>query len=219
MCALSESNLKIHNTKEGWPIIETRRLVIKLLQVRDITERYVEWLNNPSVNQYLEVRFHPQTLDSVSRYVQSGIEQSHTSKHFGVFDLGGKRHVGTVTLPKIDWHHLSADISFVIGVQEVMGKGFATEAVHGVCFYMFYECELEKLWAGYYKEHTTSARVLEKNGFRIEGCLEKKYINNGRYQFASTIIMSGFLIFTSFKNLTRITGIVKNPLIGSGRIG
>ncbi len=159
------------------PIIKTNRLLIRDIQIDDISEEYIAWLNNPEVNKYLELRFERQTREKVEAYVISKLNDTSASKHFGVYDKDGSRLVGTVTLPSIKWRHLSSDISFVIGHPEAQGKGYATEAVHGVVYYCFKHCGLQKLWAGYYDGHVGSAKVLAKNGFKEEGRLVKELIN------------------------------------------
>jgi len=159
------------------PIIKTKRLVLRDIGIRDITSEYIKWLNEPEVTKYLEIRFVPQTKEKVREYVQSALDDTRNKMHFGVYDKGGARLVGTVTLPHIDWNHYSVDISFVIGHPEAPGKGYATEAVHGVIYYVFRKCKIVKLWGGYYQGHEKPANVFRKNGFQIEGKLKKKLIN------------------------------------------
>ena len=45
-------------------IIRTPRLIIKSLQVHDISNNYIEWLNDIEVNKYLETRFQVQNYHS-----------------------------------------------------------------------------------------------------------------------------------------------------------
>jgi len=159
------------------PIIKTKRLILRDIEIRDITPEYIKWLNDPEVTKFLEIRFVPQTKEKVREYIQSALEDTKNKMHFGVYDKGGERLVGTVTLPHIDWNHYFADISFVIGHPEASKKGYATEAVHGVIYYVFRECNIVKLWGGYYQGHVQSESVFRKNGFQIEGRLYKKLIN------------------------------------------
>ncbi len=159
------------------PIIKTRKLILRDIRLEDITEEYISWLNNPEINKFLEIRFTPQTKQKIIEYVEAKLKNTVNTKHFGIYDQDGKRLVGTVTLPHIDQHHQFADISFVIGHSDAGGKGYATEAVHGVCYYMFKFCGLNKLIGGYYSDHIASARVFEKNRFEIEGRLRGKCLN------------------------------------------
>lgn len=159
------------------PIVKTRRLVLRDIELQDISQEYVEWLNNPAVNEFLEIRFVPQDPERVRAYVESKLRDTRNTKHFGIYDQKGRRLIGTVTLPHIDWNHSFADISFVVGYPGLQGKGYATEAVHGVAYYMFRECGLAKLWGGVYGGHLASEKVFLKNGFQVEGRVRKKYVN------------------------------------------
>lgn len=168
--------MRIHLRPNRLPIIETKRLVLRDITVEDISPSYIEWLNDPETVKYLEVRFSPQTPEKVRAYVEKKLNDIENSQHFGVYDNNGCRLVGTVTLPQINRNHAFADISFVIGHPGTQGKGYATEAVHAVCYYAFFYLRLNKLWGGYYDGHIASAKVFEKNGFNIEGCIRKKLI-------------------------------------------
>jgi RimJ/RimL family protein N-acetyltransferase len=165
------------------PIIKTLRLLIRDIEVKDVSDDYITWLNNPEITKFLEVRFSKHTRENVEDFVRSKLKTAESSKalihaeHFGVYDNNGSRLVGTVTMPSIKSNHLSTDISFVIGHPDARGKGYGTEAVHAVVYYAFKHAGLKKLWGGYYDGHIASARVLAKNGFREEGRILKEFIN------------------------------------------
>lgn len=159
------------------PIIKTRRLILRDITVADISQDYIDWLNNPKVNEFLEIRFSKQTRETVTAYIQAKLADTRNSKHFGIYDQDGSRLIGTVTFPVINWHHLFADLSFVIGHPEGSGHGYATEAVNAALYYIFNFCDMYYVWAGYYEGHNGSSSVLKKNGFKVEGCFRKKRIN------------------------------------------
>ncbi|BBN81088.1 hypothetical protein PA25_10730 [Pseudoalteromonas sp. A25] len=181
-------NVSIELRNQMLPIIKTSRLLLREIQVLDITDEYVNWLNNPNINRYLEVRFTPQTKRTVTEYIESKLKQVKTSMHFGVFDKNGSRLVGTVTLGTIDMHHKAADISFVIGHPEAQGVGYATEAVHGVTHFSFTQGDIVKLYAGYYDGHVGSSRVLAKNGYKVEGRIKQKCVNNEGHRVDHIIV-------------------------------
>ena len=160
------------------PIIKTKRLILRDIEIRDITSEYIGWLNDPGVTKYLEIRFIPQTIEKIKQYVQSALEDTRNKMHFGVYDKSGEKLVGTVTLPNIDWNHYFAEISFVIGHPDASGRGYASEAVHGISYYIFREVNIVKLYGGYYEDHFESANVFRKNCFQIEGRIKKKLINH-----------------------------------------
>ena len=61
-----------------------------------------------------------------------------------------------------------------------MGKGIASKCLKAVIKYAFEKTELEKLTSGYYKLNKASAKVLEKNNFKIEGVRKKEKLLAGK---------------------------------------
>lgn len=169
--------IKVFEREGRLPIIRTKRLVLRDIGLEDITEDYIAWLNDFETTKYLEIRFIKQTRERVEKYIKSKLDDIVSSKHFGVYDTGGERLVGTVTLPSINLHHKFADISFVIGLPDAQRKGYGTEAVKSIVEYGFQYCFLEKLWAGYYEGHEGSRKVLNKCGFKVEGRIKNKFLN------------------------------------------
>ncbi|PCJ61795.1 MAG: hypothetical protein COA79_05725 [Planctomycetota bacterium] len=170
--------IEIKKRGDRLPIIKTERLILRDIELKDISEEYVSWLNNESITKYLEIRFVPQTKAVVEKYILSKLSDTVNSKHFGVYDNDGKRLIGTVTLSIINYKHSFAEVSFVIGHKDAQGKGFATEALSAIVHYSFYDLKISKLIAGYYEGHIGSSNVLKKNGFVVEGIFKKKLINH-----------------------------------------
>lgn len=61
------------------------------------------------------------------------------------------------------------------------GKGLATEIVKELSRYGFGEMKLKRLTAKVFLPNKASARVLEKNGFKLEGILRKDVCKKGKY--------------------------------------
>jgi aminoglycoside 6'-N-acetyltransferase len=110
-------------------------------------------------------------------YLHQRSQDSETGWHFGVFDQRGTRHVGTVTMNNISKFYMTTDISFVMGHPQAQGRGYATEAVHAVCFYAFRTRGLHKVTGGHYSSNVRSFRVFQKNGFRLEGSKKEQVVN------------------------------------------
>lgn len=159
------------------PEILTERLLLRRPTVSDITEEYIQWMNNPDVNRFLEVRHRRHTRESCAAYVKMRRENSQLGLHFGVFANHGKLFIGTVTFNGFHALYKTADISFVIGHPQAQRKGYATEAVAGACRFAFREQGLFKVTGGHYANNIESLRVFQKNGFHIEGILRAQHVN------------------------------------------
>ena len=59
---------------------------------------------------------------------------------------------------------------------ESWGNGYATEALSSVVEFAFSQLSLHKVESGCVRENAASARVLEKSGFRLEGCRRQGFL-------------------------------------------
>jgi spore coat polysaccharide biosynthesis protein SpsF len=159
----------------------------RLIAEEDCAPRYVEWLNDPEVNRYLETRWEEQNLASVKAFVHSMVNDP-SSYLFGIFVDSGRRHIGNIKLGPINSLHGFADISYFIGERDCWGKGIATDAIGAITRFGFERLALHRVQAGLYASNVGSARALERSGFRREGCFrEKARTAEGRedvYQYA-----------------------------------
>lgn len=151
------------------PKILTQRLVLRPIQLEDITEEYLRWLNDPAINSFLEIRHQKQDMQSLIEYNRKRLQNPDIGLHLGVFDADGKRHVGNVTFNQVNFIYRTVNISFLIGLPEVQKNGYATEAVGAACAYMFRKAEFYKICGGHYASHTGSFGVFQKLGFKVEG--------------------------------------------------
>lgn len=156
--------------------------VISLRQIEmgDCTSAYVDWLNDPEVNKYLETRWYEQTLDSVKEFVISQIENDH-SYLMAIVLNADNRHIGNIKIGPINKHHKHADLSYFIGVKSLWGKGIATEAINLASGFAFNDLGLHRVEAGAYSLAIGSWKAMEHNGFRREAVFREQAIFNKSY--------------------------------------
>ncbi len=161
-------------------IIRTPRLIIKSLCVDDISKKYIEWLNDKEVNQYLETRFQVQDNQSCWEFVKK-IQEDANEELFAIYTKNNNEHIGNCKLGVINKFHHTAEISFFIGNKSLWGGGYATEVVSHLVRYGFDNLGLEKIMAGCYESNKGSKKVLIKAGFKVEGfCKEQVVLDNHR---------------------------------------
>jgi ribosomal-protein-alanine N-acetyltransferase len=142
------------------------RVRLRLLTEADCTPRYLGWLEDPQVNQYLETRWSPQSLDSIRGFVRAMLA-SADSYLFGIHV--GERHIGNIKLGPINARHAHADVSYFIGERSEWGRGYASDAIAVVTWFAFTIAGLHRVQAGLYAGNVGSGRALEKAGFKTEG--------------------------------------------------
>lgn len=164
-------------------LLEGRKVSLRLLELADCSERYVAWLADPKVNEFLETRHVEQTLAMVKAFVAGMVESPH-SYLFAILEKGDHpgRHVGNVKIGPIVTRHLYADVSYFIGEREAWGRGYGTEAVRLVTRFGFERLGLHRCQAGLYESNIGSHRVLEKAGYTLDGRLGKQLLLGDRWE-------------------------------------
>ena len=161
-------------------IIRTPRLIIKSLQVDDISNNYIEWLNDIEVNKYLETRFQVQNYQSCLEFVKRQ-QEDESEELFGIFtNNNNSEHIGNCKLGVINKFHHTAEISFFIGNKIFWGAGYATEVVSHIVQHGFENLGLEKITAGCYESNKGSKKVLLKAGFEVEGFCKKQVVSGNQ---------------------------------------
>ena len=149
------------------------------LQETDVTACYVNWLNDPEVNRYLESRFELHTLGSTKQFVKDCIANKN------ILFLGircpwlGDKHIGNIKL-EINRRHGLGEVGIMIGEKEARGKGVATEAINALSVLARDDLKLRKLTAGCYESNKASERAFLKAGFVIEGKRPAHFVVDGQ---------------------------------------
>ena len=154
-------------------------IMIRLLSEQDVTEKYLSWMVDEEVVQYLESRWFRHTLDSLREYVKR-MNDSPNDFLFGIF-INEFGHIGNIKIGSINQHHRFGDLGLFIGEQAVRGRGFGTEAIQQATRYAFEELNLNKLTAGIYACNSASYKAFQKAGYRSVGFLEKHWFYKGEY--------------------------------------
>jgi len=79
---------------------------------------------------------------------------------------------------KDDVYRKNIEIGYYVA-QEYWGRGIATEAVRQALEYIEKTCDPVRIYAEVFEYNKASMKVLEKNGFYLEGIRKKAVIKNG----------------------------------------
>ena len=84
----------------------------------------------------------------------------------------------TILNSGLEYRSHRAEIGYWLA-QPFWGQGIMTDAVRAFVTYAFNELELQRLTAHVFQKNLASARVLEKNGFKLEGELRQHFLKDG----------------------------------------
>ncbi len=140
--------------------------------------------NNKKIwNNLRNVIPYPYSLDDAKVFIRF-VSTSREHLAFGVFQ--DDKLVGTISLELgKDIYTGTAELGYFIG-EPFWGRGIATKAVELITHYGFEELNLRRIYAAVFAPNKASMRVLEKNGYQLEGILKKRIIKEG-------VVMDEFL--------------------------
>lgn len=163
--------------QESAPYWRDDTVELFLLEPRHVGAHYVGWLNDSSMNRFLESRFVVHDEASVRAYVESCLVNPDVL-FLGVRHLATGRHVGNVKL-EINRVHGRAEVGILIGDREVQGQGIATCAITLLCRVASEQLGLRMLTAGCYASNKGSERAFTKAGFSVEGTRPGYFLLDG----------------------------------------
>lgn len=154
---------------------------LRPFQQEHISPRLLAWLNNPAVNQFLEVRFTPQTHATALAYMKT--YYGETQKYmWGIFPEVSDNLIGTVTLHDINRIHGVGEVGLLIGDTDYWGKGASNEVLETVLSFAFESLGLRRVTGGSYALNQGMNFTFKRLGFTFEGKQrEAWYISPGVY--------------------------------------
>lgn len=153
------------------------KIMLRMVELEDCSYKYLDWLNDKDVNQYLETRWEEQTIDKIKDFVKS-IRESNHSYLFAI--IYQDQHIGNIKIGPIHPIYKYADISYFIGEKSAWGKGIATESISLITKFAFEILGINRVQAGAFAPNVGSQKALEKNGYIKEAIYRKKsFINLG----------------------------------------
>lgn len=140
--------------------IKTKRLVIRKPQITD-KQKLISEINNWEITKWLEKVPFPYSDEDADKWINS---LKVNNLQFNIFLANSL--IGGVGLKKDQ--NSNHRLGYWLG-KDYWGNGYATEACSELVAYVSKELKIKKIEARYMTENKSSARVLEKLGFKEVG--------------------------------------------------
>ncbi len=160
------------------PVLESDRLVHKPLSLDYLTMQYVDWMNDPEVNRYLETGG-GYTLEMLREYL-SAVERNEIL-FWAIHLKDNGKHIGNIKIDPVNLRHGFAEYGIMMGERQEWGKGYAREATERIIEYCFKDINLRKITLGVVEDNVGAYSLYKKLGFKTEGVYEKHGLYNGKY--------------------------------------
>ena len=162
-----------------WKVIETERLFLKILELKD-KEVFLAYRGNPEVFQFQS--WDPPNLQEVESFIRQNLTVAPNTPDTWL-QVGIYLHNGQL-IGDIGLHFLEDNAQMEIGytlAPEHQGQGYAFEAVKAILDYLFGHLEKHRVIGSVDPENIRSIKLLEKLGFRREGHFIKSVLIRGEW--------------------------------------
>jgi ribosomal-protein-alanine N-acetyltransferase len=152
------------------------------LCIREIIENdkysIVKYADNKKISDNLRDAFpYPYTLQDAENWLAL-LNDNLPKRAFAV--ANNEEFIGAIGIePCRDVNRFTGELGYWLG-EPYWGKGIATLAVQKFINYVFEFYDLIKIFAYVFSSNPSSARVLIKTGFKLEGCMRKQIVKNGQ---------------------------------------
>jgi [ribosomal protein S5]-alanine N-acetyltransferase len=165
---------------------------IKPLHLGDVSEKYLQWFQDPEVTRFLEVNKDKNDVSSLNDLIDY-IKTFHDQNHhylFGIFDEVENKHVGNITINSISFVRGTFDIGYVIGDKDYWGSRAGEAGVTSGLRFAFDELGLRKIFGSIYSTNLPARFLSKKIGFIEEARLTDRGFVDGKLDDAIIFTIS-----------------------------
>jgi [ribosomal protein S5]-alanine N-acetyltransferase len=158
--------------------LQYKTYYLKEFTVDDINKEYIEWLNNPEINRYLEAKYTVWNHLNATKYVQS-FRNNKEKYLFGIYTLEDDKYIGNGSISSVNYNTEVFEFALFVGDKTYWGKKVAFEVTLLLLRFGFDDLKLRKVFGGAYSNQIASRFTLKKIGFTQEAILKDRYIFEG----------------------------------------
>lgn len=158
--------MKLLGTKE----LETERLILRKIKIKDADEAYNNWCSHDEVSRYVPWDTHTSVEVTKTLYASWIKDYEDPSTFRWIVELKDTHElIGTIDVSSKEYIQFgTVEIGYCYG-PKYWGYGYATEALKKVMEYLFIECEAETIHAKHMSNNPGSGKVMAKSGLIYEG--------------------------------------------------
>lgn len=153
--------------------INLRKLTLK--DAKDIYEN----VKDREVSKWTATIPYPYPKDGAKKFIRRAKYEAEKGKSLILGIEFDKKVVGVVSLMHINKIRKRAEIGYWLGKRH-WGKGIMTQAVREILKIAFKREKLHRIYAKIYQENTSSQKIMEKCGFKLEGTHKDSCFKHGK---------------------------------------
>ena len=150
-------------------LIKGKSIIIKPITLSEISDKYVSWLNDKELNEFLEIRHSKQNKKTIVSYINS-LRKRANCDMLAIFNKKDNLHIGNLTITSYNSNNnQSVDFGLMIADESARAKGVGAIAHIMFLKFIFSFHEINRINANVASENIIASRTLESIGYVKEG--------------------------------------------------
>jgi RimJ/RimL family protein N-acetyltransferase len=160
--------------------LKGQRIYLRALMEKDLTDAYLQWLNDEEVCAGNSHAIFPNTEYKMKAYFES-LKNGAQQVVLAIIHTESEKHIGNVALQNINWISRSAEFAILLGNKDYWGGGFGTEAAKLIVEYGFRRLNLHRVYCGTIQGNKSMIKLASKLNMKEEGKRRDAIYKNGSY--------------------------------------
>ena len=162
------------------PFLLGEHVYLRALLETDAEGDYPLWLNDEEVcrgNSHHRFAFTPESARDYIR--RAGSTRDELILAIALRD--DDRHIGNITLKRMDFVSRSAEFAIIIGAKDCWGKGHSKEAARLLLDHAFFTLNLNRVYCGTFETNVAMKKLAEYLAMQVEGQRRQAVFKQNRY--------------------------------------
>lgn len=159
--------------------LETPGLILRKFESTDLQFIY-DHFRNPFVSRYLYDNEPPKDMTEAEWIHKWCMDSDSDHVRWCIIHKEESKPIGTIGFHRYDNQNNSTEIGYDLS-EEYTRKGLMSEALKAIMNFGASELLLHRVYASVAIDNQASNKLLESNGFQLEGILRDQYLYRGEY--------------------------------------
>jgi ribosomal-protein-alanine N-acetyltransferase len=158
--------------------LDSERLLYRPLSLEHLSQSYVDWLNDPLVNRFLETGG-DYTLEILERFLRD--VECKKILFWAIHTKVNNLHIGNIKVDPVNERHGLGEYGIMMGARSEWGKGYAKEASQTIIDHCFNVLKLRKITLGVVDQNRPAVNLYRSLNFVTEGIYKAHGLYSGVY--------------------------------------
>ena len=140
------------------------KIYLRPLCLNDVNEKYLSWVNDPTITEHLNIGEHRLEHSDLVRYVEDS--QKKGRHNYAIITKNSQQHIGNSSIYLIDRNKSKFQLGYFIGEKNFWGGHYSSMVIFNLLKIGFIKMGLEKCTGHVHETHIKARMTNKFSGYR-----------------------------------------------------